>query len=155
MSLPALQPNGFLPPGIHVATLPDIIAQFGTGNPRRQELGARLQELLRVARSTGALRHAFIYGSFVTDKPFPRDLDVFLFMQEGFDRVFRQLPQLQQNIFEHDRARLMFEADVFWATEAIGLDELHSWLSVYQLSRDMIERGIVEVIFGDRDDGSI
>jgi hypothetical protein len=154
MSLPALLPNGFLPPGIHGAALPDIIAQFGIGNPRRQVLGTRLQELLRVARSTGALRHAFIHGSFVTDKSFPRDLDVFLFMQEGFDRVFRQLPQLQQNIFE-DRARLMFEADVFWATEAIGLDELHSWLSVYQLSRDMIERGIVEVIFGDRDDGSI
>jgi len=76
-------------------------------------------------------------------------------MQEGFDRVFRQLPQLQQNVFEHDRARLVFEADVFWATEAIGLDELNSWLSVYQLSRDMIEPGIVEVIFGDRDDGSI
>ena len=95
MSLPALLSNGFLPPGIHGATLPDIIAQFGTGSPRRQELGTRLQELLRVARSTGALRHAFM------------------------------------------------------------LDELHSWLSVYQLSRDMIERGIVEVIFGDRDDGSI
>ena len=108
-----------------------------------------------MARSPGALRYAFIYGSFVTDKPFPRDLNVFLFMQEGFDHVFRQLPQLQQNVFEHHRARLVFEADVFWATEAIGLDELHSCLSVYQLSRDMIERGIVEVIFGDRDDGSI
>jgi hypothetical protein len=62
MSLPALLPNGFLPPGIHVATLPDIIAQFGIGNPRRQELGTRLQELLRVARSTGALRLAFMLG---------------------------------------------------------------------------------------------
>jgi len=58
-------------------------------------------------------------------------------------------------VFEHNRARLVFEADVFWATEAIGLDELNFWLSVYQLSRDVIERGIVEVIFGDRDDGSI
>ena len=135
MSLPALLPNGFLPPGIHVAILPDIIAKFGIGNPRRHVLGTRLQELLRVARSTGTLRHAFIYGSFVTDKPFPRDLDVFLFTQEGFDRVFRQLPQLQKNIFEHDRARLMFEADVFWATEAIGLNELNSWLSVYTIPR--------------------
>jgi hypothetical protein len=155
MSIPALLPNGFLPPGIHAATLQDIIAQFGIGNPRRQELGTRLEELLRVARSTGGLRRAFIWGSFVTDKPFPRDLDVFLFMQEGFDRVFRQLPQSQQNVFEHDRARLLFEADVFWATEAIGVDELNSWLSVYQLSRDIIYRGIIEVIFDDRDDGAI
>jgi hypothetical protein len=58
-------------------------------------------------------------------------------------------------VFEHDRARLLFEADVFWATEAIGVDELNSWLGVYQLSRDMIERGILEVIFDDRDDGAI
>jgi hypothetical protein len=155
MSIPALLPNGFLPPGIHAATLQDIIAQFGMSNPRRQELGTRLEALLRVARSTGRLRRAFIWGSFVTDKPFPRDLDVFLFMQEGFDRVFRQLPQSQRNVFEHDRARLLFEADVFWATEAIGVDELNSWLGVYQLSRDMIERGILEVIFDDRDDGAI
>ena len=76
-------------------------------------------------------------------------------MQEGFDRVFRQLPQSQRNVFERDRARLLFEADVFWATEAIGVDELNSWLGVYQLSRDMTERGIIEVTFDDRDDGAI
>ncbi len=44
------------------------------------------------------------------------------------------------------RARLLLEADVFWATEAVGIEELNSWLSVYQLSRDMTPRGIVEVI---------
>jgi hypothetical protein len=76
-------------------------------------------------------------------------------MQEGFDYVFRQLPQSQQNVFEHDRARLLFEADVFWATEAIGVDELNSWLSVYQLSRNIIERDIIEVIFNGRDGGAI
>jgi hypothetical protein len=43
----------------------------------------------------------------------------------------------------------MFEAGVFWATETIGVEELHSWLSVYQLSRIMAQRGIVEVIFDD------
>ncbi len=149
MSLPATLSNGFLPPGVHAARLHDVITRFGTPNPRRQELGSRLQELLGLARSTGRLRRAFIWGSFVTDKPFPRDLDVFLLMQEGFDQVFSQLPQPQRNVFEHERARLLFETDVFWATEAIGVDELNSWLSVYQLSRDMVERGIVEVILND------
>jgi hypothetical protein len=30
------------------------------------------------------------------------------------------------------------------------MEELPSWLGVYQLSRDMIPRGIVEVTFDDR-----
>jgi len=95
-----------------------------------------------------ALQRLFIWGSFVTDKLFPRDLDVFLLMQEGFDREFSVLAPPQRYIFEHESARLLFEADIFWATEAIGA-AVTSWLSVYQLTRDMEQRGIVEVILDD------
>jgi hypothetical protein len=49
-------------------------------------------------------------------------------------------------VFEHERVQLRFEADVFWATAAIGIEELTAWLSVYQLSRDMVPRGIIEVL---------
>jgi hypothetical protein len=59
------------------------------------------------------------------------------------------MPALQRSVFEHERARLLFEADVFWATETIGEEELSSWLSVYQFSREMVHCGIVEVIFDD------
>jgi hypothetical protein len=52
-------------------------------------------------------------------------------------------------VFEHEQARLVFEADIFWATEAIGVDELTAWLSVYQLSREMVPRGIVEIEVND------
>jgi class 3 adenylate cyclase len=55
----------------------------------------------------------------------------------------------QRYVFEHERVRLLFEADIFWATEAVGEVVLASWLSVYQLSRDMEQRGIVEVILND------
>ncbi len=149
MSLPATLPSGYLPPGVHQATLGEVVDRFGTGTPRRQTLAARLREMTDLAQATGKLRRVFVWGSFVTDKPFPRDLDVFLLMQEGFDRNFASLPPAQRCVFGHERARLLFEADVFWATEAIGAEVLTSWLSVYQLSRDMVERGIVEVIFDD------
>ena len=145
MSLPASLPTGYLPPGIHRATLEEIVARFGAATPRRQTLATRLQTLLTLARATGRLRRAFVWGSFVTEKPFPGDLDVFLLMQIGFDQEFTTLPPEQRDLFDHGRARLLFEADVFWATEAIGEEELVSWLSVYQLSRDLVERGIVEV----------
>jgi hypothetical protein len=80
---------------------------------------------------------------------FPRDLDVFLLMQAGFDREFAALPSPQREVFAHEAARLRFEADVFWATEAIGTEELLSWLSVYQLARELMPRGIVEVPWHD------
>ncbi len=149
MSLPETLASGFLPPGVHAARLDDIIDRFGAAMPRRAVLADRLQELLRLAQATRQLQRAFLFGSFVTDAPFPRDLDVFLLMQEGFDREFRSLPLLQRDVFEYEQARLLFEADVFWATEAIGAEELTAWLSVYQLSREMVPRGIVEVLLDD------
>jgi hypothetical protein len=93
---------------------------------------------------------AYVYlGSFVTDKPFPRDLDIFLLMQEGFDREFAVLLPPPRSVFDHEGALLIFEADIFWATETIGAAVLASWLSIYQFSRDMEQRCIVEVIFDD------
>ncbi len=149
MSLPATLPNGFLPPGVHTASLQAIIERFGTATPRRQVLAGRLEELLRVARATGRLQRVLLWGSFPTDASFPRDLALFLLMQAGFDQAFRHLPPPQRDVFEHERARLQFEADVVWATAAIGIEELTAWLSVYQLSRDMVPRGIIEVIWDD------
>ena len=120
MSLPATLLNGYLPPGVHVAALSEVITRFGTPTPRRQVLANRLQELLALARATGRLQRVFIWGSFVTDKPFPRDLDVFLLMQEGFDRELLRLPQAQRDVFNHQRARLLFEAEMIGFGSGLG-----------------------------------
>lgn len=149
MRLPKPLSNGYLPPGIHTATLDEITQRFGSSTSRRQALADRLRELLHVVRATGQIRRVFIWGSFVTAKPFPRDLDIFLLMKAGFDTELANLPPEQRQAFDHEQAQLVFEADIFWATEAIGEKELVSWLEVYQLSRDMSQRGIVEVIIND------
>ena len=141
------------PPGVHEATLSEVVGHFGTNTPRRQVLASRLQELMSLARETR--KRSAIWGSFVTGKLFPRDLDVFLLMQEGFGREFSALSPPQWYVFEHESARLLFEADIFWATEAIGAAVLASWLSLFQLTRDMRQCGIVEVILDDRDPRAI
>jgi hypothetical protein len=74
MSLPALLPNGYLPPGVHEATLSEVVERFGANKPRRQVPASRLQELVSLTRVTRKLRRMFIWGSFVTDKPLPRRL---------------------------------------------------------------------------------
>jgi Family of unknown function (DUF6932) len=71
MSLPALLPNGYLPPGVHEATLSEVVERFGANKPRRQVPASRLQELVSLTRVTRKLRRMFIWGSFVTDKPLP------------------------------------------------------------------------------------
>ena len=50
MSLPALLPNGYLPPGVHATTLSEVVERSGTNTPRRQVLASRLQELTSLAQ---------------------------------------------------------------------------------------------------------
>jgi len=85
----------------------------------------------------------FIWGSFVTAKPAPRDLDILLIMDENFevDRVAAPA----QAVFDSGRAKLLFEADVFWARASVGREVLDLWLDTYQTSRNFRKRGIVEL----------
>jgi hypothetical protein len=78
MSLPDTLATGFLPPGVHAARLDAILERFGAVTPRRVVLADRLQELLRLAQATQRLQRVFLFGSFVTNASFPRDLDVLL-----------------------------------------------------------------------------
>ena len=82
--LPAFNQNGNLPEGIHVVTEDEVFARFATPSARRQWLGEQLHSLLALAQSTGQLARVFLWGSFVTNKEIPNDLDVLLVMDTGF-----------------------------------------------------------------------
>lgn len=141
--LPELTGEGELPPGVHAADWQEFRARFGALSPRRVWLSGRLRALLRLAASNGELRRVFIWGSFVTAKPAPRDLDILLIMDENFevDRVAAPA----QAVFDSGRAKLLFEADVFWARASVGREVLDLWLDTYQTSRNFRKRGIVEL----------
>ena len=64
-------------------------------------------------------------------------------MAEDFE--VDQIAAPAQAIFDSVRARLMFEADVFWARATIGDEMLGLWLETYQTSRSFRKRGIVEL----------
>jgi hypothetical protein len=78
--LPAFNSDGNLPEGIHCATLEAVLERFSTTSARRQWLGEQLRSLLALARATGQLSRVFLWGSFVTRKEAPNDLDVLLVM---------------------------------------------------------------------------
>lgn len=153
--LPPFDGHGNLPPGVYRVIWDDLERRFGQSSPRRQVLAARLREIVRLAKATGALVHVFVWGSFVTDQPFPRDLDLFLLMRRGFDLMLPQLAAPVRELFDYGAARLHYEADVFWATEALGEAALGEFLSVYQITRDFGSRGIVEVIVDDPESATV
>ena len=140
--LPPLSDEGELPPGVHAADWQEFQSRFVT-TPRRVWLSERLRSLLELAAASGKLRRVFIWGSFVTAKPAPRDLDILLIMAGDFE--VDQIAAPAQAIFDSVRARLMFEADVFWARATIGDEMLGLWLETYQTSRSFRKRGIVEL----------
>jgi hypothetical protein len=76
--LPPFTASGDLPPSVHRATLLETLERFGRGAPQRMQVGLRLERIYNVARATGHLARCVVLGSFVTAKPAPNQVDVFL-----------------------------------------------------------------------------
>jgi hypothetical protein len=141
--LPELTDAGELPPGVHVASWEEIQSRFCGSSLRRVWLSGRLRKLLDLAATNGKLRRVFIWGSFVTAKVAPKDLDILLIMDADFE--VDEIAAPAQAVFDSVRARLLFESDVFWARASIGQKVLDLWLDTYQTSRSFRKRGIVEL----------
>jgi hypothetical protein len=72
--IPAFEDNGYLPPGIHRATLDEIEARFGTESELRRVQFESLKWLIDLVRRAG-IQRLVIDGSFVTERFEPNDID--------------------------------------------------------------------------------
>ena len=104
--------SGDLPPGAHPAPLREVLDRFGVGSVQRQAVARRLERVYRVAWASGHLARFVVFGSFVTAKPEPNDVDVFLLMEDRFDASV--LAGATQLLFDHAAAQAHFGASVFW-----------------------------------------
>jgi hypothetical protein len=77
MPIPAFNAQGDLPVGVHLATLDEVCERFGIGTPQRQLVTQRLRRIYELAQRTGKVERFVIYGSYVTTKPAPNDVDIF------------------------------------------------------------------------------
>lgn len=144
MALPDLNNDGDLPPGLHRANLEEVAARFGAPSPKRRRLVERLRRIHGLATSTGKLARFVVFGSFVTAKPEPNDVDVFLIMSDEFDvSTFTGEPGL---LFDHPAAQSYFGASVFWIRRLAALGGETAAVEHWQLKRNGELRGIVEVI---------
>lgn len=129
-----------------MATLTQVYSHFGT-TPRRAVIVERLMRIYALARSTGHLARFVIFGSFVTLKPEPNDVDIFLLMEDSFD--VRSVSTEARLVFDHTAAQNLLGASVFWVRRAAALGGEEATIGYSQVKRDGNKRGIVEVISHD------
>jgi hypothetical protein len=145
MALPDFNANGDLPPGIHRATIDEVVARFGGPGYARQQCTRNLRHILELAQRTGNLERLIIFGSYVSDKLAPNDVDVILVMNESFHPD--EAPIEAVGLFIHSIAQTRFGASVFWIKPTMAIGEpLDDFIAHWQFKRDDSLRGIVEVI---------
>jgi hypothetical protein len=144
---PEFDDNGDLPVGIHQATLTEVLEHFGTGTVQRRLVGQRLERIYKLALSTGQVARFVVFGSFVTAKPDPGDVDIFMLMEDTFDSA--QARGEAAVIFDHLVVQNVEGASVFWIRRLAAIGGEQKALEHWQTKRDRTQRGIVEVISDD------
>jgi hypothetical protein len=84
MALPEFNSQGDLPEGVHRAPLDEILARFGGQTPARRAATASLLRIHHLAKGTGNLERFIIFGSYITTKAEPNDVDIVLVMADDF-----------------------------------------------------------------------
>jgi predicted nucleotidyltransferase len=145
MPLPEFDHRGDLPLGVHPATIKDVVERFGHGTPQREVVTSALQRVYEVARRTGKLERFALFGSYVTSKPAPNDIDIILIMRDDFreeDYTEDLLP-----VLDHQRAQSELGASIFWIrSRSILLESVDEFVARWQIKRDLTQRGIVEIV---------
>jgi hypothetical protein len=130
--IPPLNENGYLPPGIHPATLDEVVARFGHGSEQRAAQVESLAWLVPLCVRAGIAR-LLINGSFVSDREEPNDVDCVLLQGPSYSagsvaaaELARGMPFLEIKIVT--REDYEFFAEILFASD-----------------RTMIPKGTIEV----------
>jgi hypothetical protein len=81
--IPHFDDRGYLPPGLHPATLDEVEARFGRHTALRRDQMESLRWLVDAARRAGVSR-LVVNGSFTTGTREPNDVDCVLLMSADF-----------------------------------------------------------------------
>jgi hypothetical protein len=131
--IPDCNDDGYLPAGIHPATLDEIAARFGRESELRQAQMESLRWLVDLARRAGVQR-IIVNGSFVTDKLEPNDVDCVLLIGPGFPHdaaaeaeLLAGLPFINMELVDQEAFRQFTER-------------------TFATDRNLVPKGMVEVV---------
>ena len=141
--MPAITETGDLPQGVHRASLEEALSQFGEATIQRRLVGMRLRRVYDLAVTTRQVKRFIVFGSFVTAKREPNDVDVFLLMDDAFE--LSQVTGEARLVFDHSAAQAHFGASIFWLRPVAALPNEEEAVRSWQRKRDGTRRGIVEI----------
>ena len=145
MPLPNFNAEGDLPAGVYRASWNEILRRFGGGAGQRDICTRRLAHVYELARRTGCLERFIVFGSHVTAKENPNDVDVILVMGDAFR--LENCPMESRGLFDHAVAQARCGASVFWMRPALLIGEtVEQFIAYWQIKRGGGQRGIVDVI---------
>lgn len=134
--IPTFDERGYLPPGVHPATLAEVVERFGRGSELREAEAQSLVWLLPLVRAAGIVRW-LVDGSFVTDVPEPNDVDCVLLQGPAY-RARGEPARALADGLPFLELKVVTQADFeFLANEMFASD------------RDGVPKGLVEVILDD------
>ena len=107
-------------------------------------MNTRLARIHDLAERTGHLARFIVFGSYVTAKEDPNDIDVVLVMDDEFR--LEACPQESRALFDHGTAQQQLGASIFWLRPGmLLLEDVGSFVKHWQRTRDGGVRGIVEI----------
>jgi hypothetical protein len=143
MPLPEIDTNGNLPPGIHAATLKETQARFGVGSEPRQLQSHLLELVVEAALCYPTIKRVLVWGSFVTAKSQPNDLDYSLVVSVEHSQA--------RIAGEHERFIVPFAARQYYGTDTgyLLIRDYPFELYIEQMdfigNRNRVSCGIVEI----------
>ena len=144
MALPEFNQFGDLPPGVYQTSIKEVVERFSVDSGRRGIVTQKLLHIYDLAKRTAYLQHFVIFGSYITNKPYPNDVDVILVMDEGFS--LDKCPSESLALFDHPIAQARYGASIFWMRSNTLISEtVDEFIAYWQIKRDGTQRGIVDV----------
>jgi predicted nucleotidyltransferase len=146
MPIPELNESGFLPEGIHAASLEEVRERFGRfqRSDRRPDLFTKFSIFMAEVRASGLIEAVIVDGSFVTNKDESSDIDLILVLRADHDER-AELRPFEYNALSKRRVRRRFRFDVLIARQ--GSDQQEKYLDLFQRVKGVphLRKGVVEV----------
>ena len=144
MALPNFNEYGQLPAGLHEASLGEVLSRFGQDSETRKGQADLLQQIVEAAVSYSTMKRVLVWGSFVTTKPEPNDLDYSVVVSNN--HFWSNVTDAHRRFFFPFDARIHYGVDPgylvvpdFPLARYVELVDFMGW------TRDNLPCGIVEI----------
>ena len=143
MPIPPFNQHGLLPPGIHPASMEEVVERLGFSSKRQDLIERGLKPMVERLRAFG-VRDMYLNGSFTTAKSSPGDIDAYVLTTVG--------SPLELEVIEHyEERKTTYQVDLWPAyTDEPGEMSQDWWQEHFGHTKEQPPKakGIVKLILG-------